>query len=197
MLLKCANSGETLLDFPADGGVAQEWSEESFRAIFLKHYGRITGLLCRLLGDSARAEDLASEVFWKMYRARITPGSDDGVGAWLYRTAVNLGIDALRSEARRKRYEAQAVYAPGAPADFADPLHELLREERRMQVRMALARLRPAQAQLLVLRASGFSYHELSAILNLRAGSVGTMLIRAEAKFRERYVEMYGREEAL
>ena len=57
------------------------------------------------------------------------------------------------------------------------------------------ADLKPAQAQLLLLRASGHSYKELAAALEIEPASVGTMLIRAEAAFEKLYREIYGAEE--
>jgi RNA polymerase sigma-70 factor (ECF subfamily) len=60
-----------------------------------------------------------------------------------------------------------------------------------------LAELKPAQAQLLILRASGHSYKELAGALGIEPGSVGTLLVRAEAAFEERFRETYGREEGL
>ena len=50
-----------------------------FEAIFFKYYPRVVGMLCRLLGDRARAEELASDVFWKLYRQ---PGSLDQTATW-------------------------------------------------------------------------------------------------------------------
>jgi len=50
---------------------------------------------------------------------------------------------------------------------------------------------------LLLLRASGHSYKELAACLGIEPGSVGTLLIRAEAAFEQRYLKLYGREEGL
>ncbi|MGH9468859.1 MAG: sigma-70 family RNA polymerase sigma factor [Terriglobia bacterium] len=179
------------MDFPAKPGSAEEpWTEEAFRGFFLEHYERVTGVLHRLVGDASRAEELANEAFWKLYRRRITSSPDGNLRGWLYRTATNLGIDALRSEARRRRYEQAAAQSATVSGAAADPLNELLRQETRIRVRAALAAIPPAQAQLLILRASGFTYKEVSEILKLKAGSVGTMLIRAEAKFRKRYVNL-------
>lgn len=58
-----------------------------------------------------------------------------------------------------------------------------------------LAEIKPVQAQLLVLRASGHSYKELAAALDLEPGSVGTLMVRAEVAFEQRYLELFGSEE--
>jgi len=119
--------------------------------------------------------------------------SQGNVGGWLYRTATNLGIDALRAAGRRRHYEDAAGRARIESGDSsADPLAELLRAERQQRVRGVLSRMKPGQAQILVLRASGLSYQELASALGVKRGSVGTMLIRAEAEFQKHYLRMYG-----
>jgi RNA polymerase sigma-70 factor (ECF subfamily) len=173
------------------------WPENAFREAFLEHYTRVAGVLYRLVGDAGRAEELANDVFWRLYQQRMISGPDGNMGGWLYRTATHLGIDALRADARRKQYERAAARSLAESTSPADPLQDILREETSRRVRRVLASLRPAQAQLLILRASGFSYKELARILKVNAGSVGTMLIRAEAAFRKCYVRVYGEKEAL
>ncbi|HKW67693.1 MAG TPA: sigma-70 family RNA polymerase sigma factor [Terriglobales bacterium] len=175
---------------------SMQWSEAEFEALFLEHYSRIVGVLLRLLGERTRAEELANDVFWKLYRTPDVGEVDGRVGGWLYRTATNLGIDALRAAARRRKYEdAAARTQEGAAA--ASPLDDMVRAEQRRRVREVLAAIRPAQAQVLILRASGFSYKELADVLELKPGGIGTMLSRAQAEFRKAYVELHGKEEEL
>lgn len=162
------------------------WSESDFGQVFRSHYARVVGVLCRIVGDPTQAEELASEAFWRLYRQ--TPEPDGHVGGWLYRTATRLGIDSLRARARRERYERDAGRIFLGARSIEDPLEETLRMERCRQVRGVLASLKPAHARILVLRASGFSYEELAGILGVKRGSVGTMLNRAEAEFRKRYL---------
>jgi RNA polymerase sigma-70 factor (ECF subfamily) len=172
-------------------------TSERFEDLFLAHYARIVVILRRMLGDHARAEDLANEVFLKLYRRPLLQDSDGNLPGWLYRTATNLGIDALRSLVRRSRYEQAAARAAGNNQIVESALDQALRTERQLRVRAVLAELKPAQAQLLLLRASGHTYKELAEILAIEAGSVGTLLVRAEAVFEQRYRELYGREEGL
>lgn len=173
-------------------------TRERFEQVFLENYTRVVSVLRRVVGDHARAEDLASEVFLKLYRQPMPTNAMDNVPGWLYRTAINLGIDALRSAARRLRYESQAAaHAERKDACVENGLEQILRTERVQRVRRVLAELKPAQAQLLLLRASGHSYQELASCLGVEPGSVGTRLIRAEAAFEQRYLDLYGREEGL
>ncbi|HEV2117348.1 MAG TPA: hypothetical protein VGR48_15060 [Terriglobales bacterium] len=57
--------------------------------------------------------------------------------------------------------------------------------------------MKPAHAQILILRASGFSYKELADIIDAKLGGIGTMLNRAQTEFRKSYVELHGKEEEL
>ena len=171
------------------------FTDEGFEELFLAHYGRMVTVLRRLLGDRGCAEDLVNEVFLKLYRRGLPQGSNGNVPGWLYRTAMNLGIDALRSLARRRRYEQAAAVAVAGSRWSEDGYAQVLQAERQQRVRAVLAELKPSQAQLLVLRASGHSYKEVADILGIQCGSVGTLLIRAEGAFEKRYRERYGGEE--
>jgi DNA-directed RNA polymerase specialized sigma24 family protein len=68
----------------------------------------------------------------------------------------------------------------------------MLAEERRQRVRAVLGALKPREAQLLLLRASGLAYRELAGALGVEPASVGTMLARAEAEFERRFRARYG-----
>jgi RNA polymerase sigma-70 factor (ECF subfamily) len=171
-----------------------ERAESVFERFFLENYARVVGVLWRLVGDRSRAEEVANDVFWKLYRQPLRLNPDGNVAGWLYRAATNLGIDLLRAAARRQAYEHEAGRMKLEAEALAGPLEEVLRREKCARVRSVLASLKPAQAQLLILRHNGFSYNELAEILSVNRNSVGTMLIRAEAEFQRRYVERYGKE---
>ena len=190
---------ETAQPFPAAAKVAKagsmRWSKDEFEAVFLEHYPRVAGVLMRLLGDRTRAEELANDVFWKLYHTPPAGGVDGRVGGWLYRTASHLGIDALRAAARRRKYEDASSRSPAGAV--RTPLDDLVRAEQCRKVRTVLAALKPAQAQLLILRAGGLSYKELSEVLEVNPAGIGTMLCRAQAEFRRVYLELHGAEEEL
>jgi len=168
-----------------------------FESLFVKYYPRVTGVLYRLVGDRGLAEELANDVFWKLHRQAWLAESDGNVGGWLCRTATNLGIDHLRAAARRRHHEEAAGRQAAASIASPDPLADVLRAERAGRVRAVLARLKPAHAQILILRASGLSYKELGDSLGVKLGTIGTMLVRAERAFQRRFRRMYAQEEAL
>jgi RNA polymerase sigma factor (sigma-70 family) len=145
-----------------------------------------------MLGDSGRAEELASEAFLKLYNTKLPPSDRANVPGWLYRTAMNLGIDDLRARARHFRIVQQAGPSSTNNTAAEDSLQTLLRSERQQRVRCVLAKLKPEVSQLLLLRASGYSYKELAEHLELAPASIGTKLIRAEAAFEKEYLELFG-----
>ena len=162
-----------------------------FEAIFMEHYGRVLRLLMRFAGSRTQAEDLANEVFWKLSRQSEHWLRTNNVGGWLYRAATHAGIDALRATSHRKEYERAAILqARHDEANESGPLQEMLREEDRKAVRIALRKMKPAQAQLLLMRADGSSYKELAEALNVAVTGVGTLLHRAEAEFRKHYCKL-------
>ena len=157
-----------------------------FEAFFHAHYGRIARVLARLVGDRGRAEELASEALWKLWRTPRAHG--ESAGGWLYRTAVRMGLNDLRSGRRRVRYEALSEVTPG----FLTPEEAHAAAEERGQVRRILGVLREREAELLILRSSGLSYEELAEALGLNPVSVGTLVARAQQAFRKEYVKLYG-----
>ncbi len=82
-----------------------------FEAFFRAQYVRAARAVARVTGDPARAEDLASEAFWKLWRNPQAHG-ESAVG-WLYRTALRLALNELRGRERRGRYESLSSPAGG------------------------------------------------------------------------------------
>jgi RNA polymerase sigma-70 factor, ECF subfamily len=164
-------------------------ADSEFEQVFAQHYARVYGVLVRLVGDRAEAEDLAVETFWRLWER--APARWDNLGGWLYRVALRLGYNALRAARRRADYEISAgrealdLNAPPDPAETAE------KAEERARVRGVLRQLPPRSAQLLVLRHTGLSYQEIAAALELAPGSIGTLLVRAEAEFEKLYSDQW------
>lgn len=173
-------TGETVM---MAGQSRTAWAESAFERVFSEYYARIVSVLYRVVGDRARAEELASDTFLRLYQQPLGEGEYQNLGGWLYRTAVRMGIDSMRSAVRRARYEHEAGQDFSANPD--NPLDELLLAERRRLVHAALARLKPKQAQILTLRSSGLSYKEIAEVFGVRVNCVGRLLARAEAAFEK------------
>jgi len=161
--------------------------QPELESVFHEHYGRVARVIARVVRDRGRAEDLAVEVFLRLWKRPLS--ADANVPAWLNRTAVRIGLDELRRRARRERCEKLVkIIRPANPEEVRAAVEE---QER---VRRVLARLDRGKAELLVLRSNGLSYQELAAALNPNPASVGKLLARAQASFRKEYVRRYGRE---
>lgn len=156
---------------------------DSFETLFHRHYGRVYGLLFRLLGNRAEAEDVAQEVFLRLHqRPPRTADESANISAWLYSVAMNLGYNALRGRKRRWQWDTHLL--PERQEPPATPAQLLEQDETQAAVRRALAQLPPPQAQLLLLRQMGLSYAELAQACGVRENSVGTLLARAAQAFQ-------------
>src|SRR5437764_14743629 len=86
------------------GQVKTGEGSSDLETIFRAHYERIARVIAGVIRDRARAEELAVDVFLN-WSARPEAHGDKAEG-WLYRTAVRTGLNELRREMRRSRYES-------------------------------------------------------------------------------------------
>ena len=173
---------EAILDAgPADARAESE-------RIFRKHYASLARVIAKVTGDAARAEELAVEVCLKWSAAKRAP-SEDGE-RWLYRAAVQAGLNEVRQRMRRSRYERLVSLLRGPVTPTPEDLAASREEQER--VRHVLAAMDRRKAELLLLRSEGSSYQELAKTLALNPVSVGTLLSRAQEAFRKEYARLYG-----
>ncbi|MBZ5622048.1 MAG: sigma-70 family RNA polymerase sigma factor [Acidobacteriia bacterium] len=156
----------------------------SLEEVYRTEYWRLVNLVARVTGNRARAEELAAEALCRLSgRAAIfRPGGN--LEAWLYRTAINLGLNALKSESRRLYYERAASAELVRNQSPAGPLDQVLRAERQHKVRSVLAALKSSDGKLLLLRHTGLSYQETAEALGLNPASVGKLAARATKRFK-------------
>jgi RNA polymerase sigma-70 factor, ECF subfamily len=165
-----------------------------FETLFQEHWSRVYGVIFRIVGDCAEAEDLALEAFLKLH-SKIN-GMEEvkalSTGGWLYRVATNLGLNALRSRKRREQYELEAGRIALEAAHPKNPAVQVERAEERQRVRKVLSQMKPRSAKILVLRHTGLSYAEIATALRVSSNSVGKLLSRAEKEFERRYRVLEG-----
>jgi RNA polymerase sigma-70 factor (ECF subfamily) len=157
-----------------------------FETTFSANYGRIARVIARVVRDPARAEELAVEVFLKLWRNRKAQG--DKAKGWLYKAAVRQGLDELRRQNRRARYEH--LFGFGRQVRTPEDIRGAADEQE--NVRLVLAAIDSRQAELLLLRSHGLSYDELASALDLNPVSIGTLLSRAQQAFRKEYIKRNG-----
>ena len=159
-----------------------------FETVFYSQYARIARVIARLVQDPGRAEELAVESFCRLLRNPNAQGPH--AGAWLYRTAFRIGLDEVRRQGRRRKYERLFGLSPATRTP--EQLYSAKEKQRRVQT--VLARLKDREAELLFLRSDGWSYQEIAGALELNPTSIGTLLRRAQEAFRKEYVKRHGQE---
>lgn len=185
-------SEDIKLDLPQVGFGGRVEAEAALEGIFRAQYPRLINVLVRVTSDRGKAEELASEVFYKLVKRPVLFRPGNNLEGWLYRTAMNLGLDALKIDLRRRRKEqAAAVEASRSAGNGSSPLDDVLRTEKRQRVRRILAALRPAAARVLLLHHAGFSYRELALVLEMNPASVGKLLLRSRIEFEKKYREQF------
>jgi RNA polymerase sigma factor (sigma-70 family) len=160
---------------------------DEFVELFDAHFHRLYRYLDRVSGEPELAADLVQEAFIKLYRRGSLP---EAPTAWLISVALNLFRNARSTGSRRRRLltVARGEIAHSDPPPPPD--QAVVTDESRRHVRSTLDRLSDRDQRLLLLRAEGYSYGEIAAALELNAASVGTLLARARAAFRELYKDV-------
>ena len=182
--------------FPASRRQRPADSAEQFAAaierLYREEFARVYRYLDRSLGDAQLATDLAQEAFIRLSERQVLP--DEPV-AWLISVATNLLRDDRRRTSRRLRLLSRSPESVPQAAPAPDPSTEIDRAELRAQVRAALDQLNARDREVLLLRHSGYSYHEIATALDIAEAGVGTVLLRATARFRSVYEELHGHDD--
>lgn len=161
--------------------------EEAFCRLFDQQFPSLFRYLHRLTGDGDLADDLAQEVFVRLYQRASFPEDTRG---WMGAVAHNLLRDNKRT-ARRRLHLMEARPAALAPAAPSGADEALLVEERLQAVRRALDELSERDRRMLLLRHEGYSYREIAHALGVNERSVGTLLLRASRAFHGALGESY------
>lgn len=170
--------------------------EDAGYDILVEKYRRaMINFMFRMVHNQAVAEELAQEVFLRVYRSRATYRAEAKFTTWLYRIATNLGVN----HARDTKYEraAQNVYLDqpdpetGTTPDVADMTasveEELVRDERMRAIRKHVMAL-PERQRMAVLmhKYQGLDYKEIGAVLKLSESATKSLLFRAYQTLREK-----------
>ncbi len=169
--------------------------ETSFNYLVGRYHRPMIQFLFRMVENQAVAEELAQEVFLRVYRARSSYRAEAKFTTWLYRIATNLAVNYAR-DTRHER-SAQKVYLDqpdeesGSTPDLADdePTVEerLLREERMATIRRHVMAL-PERQRMAVLmhKYQGLDYRQIGEVLKLSESATKSLLFRAYQTLREK-----------
>lgn len=167
---------------------------DSFQMVFREHYPSVLRKLVSLVGDRAIAEDLAQEVFLRLYRH--PPDDIRTVGGWLHRVTTRIAYDHIRQKSHLKRVEQREFFTTMADANEPPSDVLVMRNQDRALVKQVLQQLSERDRQVLLLRYSGYSYQEIAEIINVKSETVGTVLRRALGRFKRQYHRQEGFKDA-
>lgn len=175
-----------LSDKQAMWRVAHADDERAFELIVKRWHNPIMRLCIRMIGDSHRAEDLAQEVFLRLYMKRRSYEPAAQFSTFLWRIAINLCIDEIRRRTRRQETllddacQDQALSQERLISEEPAPDHVLLQEEQTGRVRLALNRLPEAYRAVVILRHyEGLRFREIGEILDIPEGTVKSRMAEA------------------
>ena len=153
----------------------------AFDALVQKYQRDVYRLAYRITLSVDDAKDLTQETFLQAYRALKGFHRRSSFYTWLYRITVHL---CFHHRKRSSRVESVAE-VPDAPAESAQPLHDLLEAEQRHAVAMAIAALPPQQRAALTLRVhQNLSYKEIGVTLRCSEGAARANVFHAIQNLR-------------
>jgi RNA polymerase sigma-70 factor (ECF subfamily) len=159
--------------------------DEPFRELVTRYQNRVVNYLNRMLRDVDEAQELAQEVFVRIYRALDRFDPSYRFSTWLFRVAQNAAIDRIR----KRRLVMVSLNRPETatsdggewefPSDEPTPYGELRNQERGGAIRRAVAELKGEYRELIELRHfAELSYEEIADLKEMPLGTVKNKLFR-------------------
>jgi RNA polymerase sigma-70 factor (ECF subfamily) len=168
----------------------------AFEELMLRYQNRLITVLEHLVGHRELAEDLAQDVFLRVYRARkrYLPGAK--FSTWLFTIANNVASNALRDQSRRREInlaanESQSTGAFGLDqialaASGLMPARQIDKAEMREVIRQAVSTLNDRQRMAVLLcKFESMSYEEIAQTMEMTPKAVKSLLARARGNLRE------------
>jgi RNA polymerase sigma-70 factor (ECF subfamily) len=168
----------------------------AFDELMLRYQNRLVTVLEHLVGRRDQAEDLAQEVFLRVYRARKRYVAGAKFSTWLYTIANHVAANALRSRSRRPEVNltgkptesgtSNALDKLAVAASGAMPARQLDKAELRDVVRAALKELSERQRMAVLLnKFEDMSYADIAAAMDMSPQAIKSLLSRARVNLKE------------
>ena len=156
----------------------------AFETIYKAHAGRLYSMACRVLSNPTDAEDLLQEIFLAAHRKLDTFRGDSALGTWLYRLAMNLCLDHLRSRATRSGQLTDALDDEYG-LDDSGSRHLAERTVAKMDLERAMAQLPEGCRTAFVLHdVEGLEHREIADILGIAEGTSKSQVHKARMRLR-------------
>jgi RNA polymerase sigma-70 factor (ECF subfamily) len=185
------------LDFDAELMLrVKEGDGASFGVLLEKHRSSVVHFLYRMVQNSAVAEELAQEVFLRVYRSRATYEPTAKFTTWLFRIATHLALNSLRdnkNERLQDRLDDDSSEMPARQVSDSRPSVEqrMVYQAKLAEVRSAIAALPDKQrAAVLMHKYEEMEYSQIAKVLNCSESAVKSLLFRAYEALRARLAHM-------
>ena len=156
----------------------------AFEEIYRTHAGKLYGLVLRMVGNPADAEDLLQDVFLAAHRKLEGFRGDSALGTWLYRLATNQCLDHLRSRSARAGQLTDALDDEPAVAD-AGSAGLADKAVAKMDLERALAQLPDGcRAAFLLYDVEGLDHREVADALGIAEGTSKSQVHKARLRLR-------------
>ena len=172
--------------------------QPAFNYLVQKYRRPLVGFMYRMARNAAVAEDLAQEVFLRVYRSRESYEASAKFTTWLYRIATNLAVNHAR-DTRHERPEVMISLdepdeATGVTMDLADgemtAEQAMVRRERLMGIRRKIEALPERQRLAVVMhKYQQMDYRQIAEVLELSESATKSLLFRAYETLREQLKE--------
>jgi RNA polymerase sigma-70 factor (ECF subfamily) len=172
--------------------------EASFNYLVQKYHRAMIHFLFRMVRNQAIAEELAQEVFLRVYRSRESYRAEAKFTTWLYRIATNLAVNHARDTRHERAAQTLYLDAPdeetGTTPDVADDElsveQRLMRDERMAAIRTHVMAL-PERQRMAVLmhKYQGMDYRQIGEVLKLSESATKSLLFRAYQTLRDKLKE--------
>jgi RNA polymerase sigma-70 factor (ECF subfamily) len=174
----------------------KEGDGASFGVLLDKHRSSVVHFLYRMIQNHAVAEELAQEVFLRVYRSRSTYEPTAKFTTWLFRIATHLALNALRDGRNERSQERLDEESGGMPArqvsDRRATVEQwMVYEAKLAEVRSAIAALPEKQrAAVLMHKYEEMEYSQIAKVLSCSESAVKSLLFRAYETLRARLAHM-------
>ena len=170
---------------------------QAFRLLVERHQNAIVGTVTKMLGNTSDSEDIAQQVFIRVWKHAKRYKPDNKFTTYLYTITRNLVYNETRRRSRKKtvstdmREDEQHLQHPDD--ETAQPDASLLDSELREAIDAAIAALPENQRLAVVLRRyDNLPYEEIAAVLNTSVPSVKSLLFRARSTLRDTLAKYMG-----
>lgn len=174
----------------------KEGDGASFAVLLDKHRSPVIHFLYRMVQNQAVAEELAQEVFLRVYRSRATYEPTAKFTTWLFRIATHLALNALRDGKHERVQERLDEVSDDMPvrqvADHRPSVEQSMVYQAKLEeVRQAVAALPDKQrAAVLMHKYEEMEYSQIAKVLNCSESAVKSLLFRAYETLRARLAYM-------